>query len=253
MKKNKYVDTSNLIVREIDRRVARDMVVKYHYSKQWTKCSVALGLFYMTGNEHKFFDEPEEKLIGTICYGDPIGRLTGASISDIIPRESVFELVRLFVHDGYGKNIESWFISKSFDWLKKNRKDIKALISYSDPQQGHVGTIYQATNWLYQGNKIRPSDSWLFKWEEDGKWQHPRTIFPYYGTTDIEKISTLVEKDFWIKKELRKHRYVYLLGSKKQKRKILKNLKHPILPYPKTAAIEEAEIKKIKVIGVKHG
>ena len=91
MKKNKYVDTSNLIVREIDRRVARDMVVKYHYSKQWTKCSVALGLFYMTGNEHKFFDEPEEKLIGTICYGDPIGRLTGASISDIIPRESVFE------------------------------------------------------------------------------------------------------------------------------------------------------------------
>ena len=33
-----------------------------------------------------------------------------------------------------------------FDWLKKNRKDITDLISYSDPQQGHVGTIYQATN-----------------------------------------------------------------------------------------------------------
>ena len=70
--------------------------------------------------------------------------------------------------------------------------------------------------------------------------------FLIYGTNDIEKISTLVEKDFWIKKELRKHRYVYLLGSKKQKRKILKNLKHPILPYPKEADIEDVEIKKIK-------
>ena len=62
----KYVDTSKLSVREIDRKVAKDMVVKYHYSKQWTKCSVALGLYHTTGNEHQFFDEPEEKLIGTI-------------------------------------------------------------------------------------------------------------------------------------------------------------------------------------------
>jgi hypothetical protein len=37
-----------------------------------------------------------------------------------------------------------------------------------------------------------------------------------------------------------------LLASKKQKRKILKNLKHPILPYPKEADIEDVEIKKIK-------
>ena len=247
MKKNKYVDTSKLSVREIDRKVAKDMVVKYHYSKQWTKCSVALGLYYTTGNEHQFFDEPEEKLIGTICYGDPIGRHSGASVSAAIPRENVYELVRLFVHDGYGNNIESYLIGEGFRWLKKNRSDIKALISYSDPQQGHVGTIYQATNWLYQGNRIRPNDSWLFKWEEEGKWQHGRTIFPYYGTNDIEKMKSLVEKDFWVKKELRKHRYIYLLGSKSEKRTALKNLKHPLLPYPKTADIVEPEVMKIKV------
>ena len=164
-----YVDTSTLSVREIDRKIAKEMIVKYHYSKQWTKCSVALGLYHNTGNEHQFFDEPEEKLIGTICYGDPIGRHSGASISTIIPRESAFELVRLFVHDGYGSNIESYLIGEGFKWLRKNRKDIKALISYADPQQGHVGTIYQATNWVYQGNRIRPNDSWLFKWEEDGQ------------------------------------------------------------------------------------
>ena len=104
---DKYCDTSKLSIRKIDKRTAKKMVVKHHYSKLWTKCSVALGLFHQTGKEHAFFDEPEEKLIGTICYGDPIGRHSGASISAAIPRECVYELVRLFIHDGYGNNIES--------------------------------------------------------------------------------------------------------------------------------------------------
>ena len=57
----------------------------------------------------------------------------------------------------------------------------------------------------------------------------------------------LVEKDFWVKKELRKHRYVYLLGNKSEKRTAVQNLKHPTFPYPKTADIIEPEIVKIKV------
>ena len=57
----------------------------------------------------------------------------------------------------------------------------------------------------------------------------------------------LVEKDFWVKKELRKHRYVYLLGSKSDKRKAMNNLKYPSLPYPKVADIEEIEIIKVEV------
>ena len=68
-----------------------------------------------------------------------------------------------------------------------------------------------------------------------------------YGTNNIEKMKGLVEKDFWVKKELRKHRYVYLLGSKNEKRTALKNLKHPLFPYPKTADIVEPEVIKINV------
>ena len=65
-----YCDTSKLSIRKIDKASAKKMVVKHHYSKLWTKCSVALGLFYQTGKEHAFFDEPEEKLIGVCVYGD---------------------------------------------------------------------------------------------------------------------------------------------------------------------------------------
>ena len=204
------VDTTKLSVREVDRKIAREMIIENHYSHKWTKCSVALGLFYSDGSQHKFFDEDDERLIGVICYGDPIGRHSGASISTEIPRENVYELVRLFVHDGYGGNVESYLIGKGFKWLKENKPNIKGLISYADPQMGHVGTIYQATNWIYQGNRIRPND-------------------------------------FWIKKELRKHRYVYLLGNKSEIRKARKGLKHPQLTYPKTSDIEDVEIKKIEV------
>ena len=245
-----YCDTSKLSIRQIDKPTAKKMVVKYHYSKLWTKCSVALGLFIDTGKEHSFFDEAEEKMIGVIVYGDPIGRLTGQSISDEIKRTEVLELTRLFIHDGYGSNIESWFISQSFNWLRKNKSEIKALISYASPVEGHSGTIYQATNWIYQGNNNRWNDGWIFKFDEEARlpwtlsdrWIHGRTIFPYFKTNDPYEIQKQVNKTFWIRKELQKHRYVYILANKKQKKKIMKTLKHETLPYPKSRDTDESEI-----------
>ena len=104
--------------------------------------------------------------------------------------------------------------------------------------------VYRSNN--NQRNKIRPNDSWVFKFNEDGEWQHGRTIFPYYGTNDPEKIRLQVKKPFWLKKELRKHRYVYLLGSKSERKKILNTLKYPALPYPKEKISTELEIIKME-------
>ena len=244
----KYCDTTKLSIRPVTKNRAKRMVVNHHYSHLWTKCSVALGLFHQTGNEHAFFDEPEEKMVGVIVYGDPIGRLTGQSISDEIDRKEVLELTRLFIHDGYGSNIESWFISQSFNWLRKHKQDIKALISYASPVEGHSGTIYQATNWIYQGNNNRWNDGWLFKFEPGGRWKHGRTIFPYYNSNDPKEIQKKVTEPFWIKKEQQKHRYVYILAGKRDKKKIMKSLKHNTLPYPKQSDIEHTEEIKLEPI-----
>ena len=187
-------------------------------------------------------------MIGVIVYGDPIGRHSGASISEGLDRTEVYELTRLYVHDGYGSNLESWFISQSFKWLKKYQPHIKALISYASPMEGHVGTIYQATNWIYQGNNNRWNDAWLFKFEEDGRWIHGRTIFPYYKTNDPEEIRKQVTEPFWIRKEQQKHRYVYILASKKNKKKIMRTLKHETLPYPKSRDTDESDIIKMEPI-----
>ena len=42
---------------------------------------------------------------------------------------------------------------------------------------------------------------------------------------------------------LMKHRYVYIL---KNKRKLIKNLKHPTLPYPKVEDMNDMKITKVE-------
>jgi hypothetical protein len=243
-----YCDTSKLVVRQVNKNIAKDIIVNNHYSGIWTKVSYAIGLFHVSNDEHKFFGGVNEKLIGVACYGDPVGRHSGASISELLDRTEVLELTRLFVFDGYGSNIESWFVGKSFEWLRKNALHIKALVSYSDPKAGHLGTVYQATNWIYQGNRIRPNDSWSFKWSEDDEWHHSRTSFVKYGTNDPKAIQTMVSMPFWIKKEPRKHRYVYILLNGRERKKLLKSLKYPSLPYPKAKEEFIEEIHKLEPI-----
>ena len=109
-----YCDISKFSIREINKNIAKDIIVNNHYSGIWTKVSYAIGLFYISEDEHNFFSGVNEQLVGVACYGDPVGRNAGASISELLPRDGVLELTRLFVFDGYGSNIESWFVGKTF-------------------------------------------------------------------------------------------------------------------------------------------
>tara|TARA_Y100001963_G_scaffold80611_1_gene111872 strand:+ start:428 stop:994 length:567 start_codon:yes stop_codon:yes gene_type:complete len=177
-------------------------------------------------------------LIGVVTYGYPVGRLAAQSISPELENNQVLELTRLFILDGYGKNIESWFISQSMKWLRENAKDIKALISYADPRVGHMGGIYQATNWMYQGDSMRMVDAFSLRLEEDGEWMHSRTVFSKWGSNNLEILKKKIGKTFWIREELRKYRYLYFLGNKGEKKKYMKSLKHPVLEYPTEKELE---------------
>ena len=189
----------------------------------------------------------EEKLIGVAVYGTPVGRLSAQSISELLKPDQVLELTRLYIHDGYGKNIESLALGKSFNWLRKNASHIKALLSYSDPKVSHKGTIYQATNWVYQGNKTKILESRQFKFKEDGEWLHSRTVSAQYGTNGVPALTKKVGHTFWWRVEPPKHRYVYILAGKGEKRKIMKTLKHPPLPYIKELDDEGVTVHKVEV------
>ena len=113
------INPDKIIIRKISKKIAKNMIVKHHYSHTWTMCRYALGIFYETDNQHSFFDEKEEKLAGVAVYGYPVGRSAAASISPEVKQEEVLELTRLFIFDDYGKNTESVVLSKTFNWLKE--------------------------------------------------------------------------------------------------------------------------------------
>jgi len=200
----------------IEKSIAKGLIIKNHYSHKWTSCRYALGLF------------EDLKLIGVAVYGFPVGRQTVKSITPNLNNDEVLELTRLWLIDEAPKNSESFFIGKTFDWLRKNT-GIKVLISYSDPMQDHLGIIYQATNWLYQGNNTMLIKGYLHK--INGEVMHPRSVVALYGTIkeeEIKKIDPAYER-IEMKK---KHRYLYIL-HKKDRKKIISELKHKIVAYPK--------------------
>lgn len=216
----------NYEVNIINRKIAKELIIKNHYTHSVSSCRYPLGLIL------------DNKIVGICMYGYPVGRLAAQSISSNIESKNVLELTRLWVNDSEGKNTESYFIGKTFEWLRMYDKNIKVLISYADPMQKHVGSIYQATNWLYQGNKTRIVDGYYAF--INGEKLHPRTCFSKYGTN---KPNELLKIDPNYKQEEleRKHRYIYILETNKKRRKeILNNLKHPILPYPKLGRNENA-------------
>lgn len=232
-----FVDTSKIFLREINQQIAKDIIVKNHYSHKWSLCSVALGVFLRhEPNQNSFFDNDTDRLIGCLIYGNPVGRSAAASISNELKIDEVYELVRLWIEDvPNAKNMESYCIGQSFHWLRHNRPKIKALLSYADNEAGHTGIIYQSTNWIYQGNSqlaLMPNYS-VSLTNDPYAWIHSRTVSERYGSHNVDHLKKAIGHTFWRKKESSKHRYIYILAKGKERKKILENLKHKSFPYPK--------------------
>ncbi len=207
---------SDFSLKVVDKKIAKELIVQNHYSHKWSSCRYALGLFN------------NDVLIGVAVYGFPVGRQTVKSITPYLNNDEVLELTRLWLIDEAPKNSESYFLGLTFDWLRKNTK-IKVIISYSDPMQNHLGIIYQATNWLYQGNNTMLIKGYLHK--INGDIMHPRSVVAQFGTIKIEDLKK-IDPNYERIEMMKKHRYLYIL-HKKDRKKIISELKHKILPYPK--------------------
>ena len=229
-----YVKAGSVFIEEIPPSVAKKMIIEKHYTHAFSMCRYALGIYYVGEKDHKFYDEKEKKLIGCMTYGYPVGRSAIKSMIPTLEKEEVLELTRLYIDDGYGKNIESLSMGKSFKWLKQNASNIKMLISYADPEQMHLGTIYQATNWLYQDCRdIQLMPNYSVSLGEPHKWIHSRTVFSKWGSHNVEHLKKHIGQTFYRKREAPKHRYLYFLGSSRENKKMRTQLKHDCKAYPK--------------------
>ena len=124
-----YCDVSKVHLAPITKDVAKEIIVKKHYTHAWTMCRYALGIYYKTESENQFGDS---KLIGCLIYGFPVGARASTSVCEGLSKDNILELTRLYCDDGYGANIESYALGQSFKWFRENDKAIKVLLSYAD-------------------------------------------------------------------------------------------------------------------------
>lgn len=131
--------------------------------------------------------------------------------------------------------------SKLIGWSLKFEKQLgnKLAIAFSDTDAGEIGTVYQATNWIYVGvgsswiQWISPNEKiWSFnrftKWCKDNRM----------NTIDGKRL--LIKKGWSSQKTNPKHRYVFILDdSDKRLIELVESMRQP---YPKrgTGEIDNA-------------
>lgn len=195
-------------IKPISYKLAMELVVKNHYLHRKCPCSQAFGLF------------ESDRVVGCVVYGTPSSAPLRKGICGFDERFNVLELTRLWIEDDTPKNAESYLIGNTIKLLNK-----EIIVSYAEINQGHLGVVYQATNWIYTGLSAKRTN-----WTIEGLDKHCQTIADKYTAKELrEKYGD----KFKLVNRPRKHRYIYFNATKSRKRELFKKLKYKIEPYPK--------------------
>lgn len=208
---HKQISPANLFdIKQVSYNIAINIVCEFHYLKRQAPCSSAFGLYCKTC----------KMICGIIIYGTPSSSSLREGICGKEEKDNVIELTRLWIKDGTPTNTESYLIGNT---LKKSGKEI--IVSYAEPDQGHIGIVYQATNWIYTGLSEKRTN-----WKIEGIQKHSQTIADKYSSLEA-KIK--YGDKFSIIERPRKHRYVYFNCKPNRKKQLISKLNYSISPYPK--------------------
>ena len=190
-------------------RVAKPVLVREHY------------LHSMPGGTRLAFGILRDgRLMGALTLG--AGPKLAYRLVDGAEPYDCATLSRFWLSDDLPSNAESRVLGIVLRALRRNT-NIKFIVAYADPSRGHIGTIYQATGWLYTGLSSAMSLYDL----GDGKLHHSRSLGHTFGSHSVRHFEA---QGVHIKlvRQAAKHRYVYLLDPTCRER-----LTVPVLPYPK--------------------
>lgn len=192
---------------------AEPWLLKKHYAKRIPPISYAFGAY------------KGRQLVGVVTYGTPVSSALRVGVCGEQWMDNVIELNRLCCDNE--KNVASTLVGRSLQMLPKPL----VVVSYADTEQGHIGYVYQATNFVYTGLSAKRTD-WKLKGMEH---LHGATVADMSRGQE-NRAQWMRDKfgdDFYLQDRSRKHRYVYFVGSKGQKKLMQSALTYTIEPYPK--------------------
>ena len=203
--------SENFYIKEIERDLANDIIVKNHYSKKFYNATyIHLGLF------------ENEVLKGVLQYGYAMNPASCGSVVEGTKQDEYLELNRMWLCDSIQiKYAESQAISMSVSYIKKKYPKIKWIQSFADERCGGFGIVYQACSFSYYGEHNS-----IF-WELNGQVYHNSLMT---RNPKLSKSAKLIQenKDNAISYNLRQFRYIKFLDSRWKKKCLLKEQ-----PYPK--------------------
>ena len=103
-------------------------------------------------------------------------------------------------------------LSKSLKLLRKSNPGLQLVVSYADANVGHLGIIYQAGSWIFEGTV--PA---RYLHIINGEAVHGRTVYDRYGRSDLGWIRENIDKDAHTIKLKPKFKYIFPLTKKARK------------------------------------
>ncbi len=206
--------SENLRVASVDNKSTYDMLLNTHYAQRIPSISYAFGLFH------------DLVLLGVVTFGTPSSAPLRRGVCGDEWKTKVLELNRLCLVNNE-KNAASFLVGRALKMLPAPR----IIVSYADISQGHVGYVYQATNFLYCGLSAKRTD-WKVKGLEH---LHGQTIADEFRGVP-NRAAAMRDKygsDFYLQTRPRKHRYVTFTGSRRDKKIFSAALRYGVEDYPK--------------------
>jgi hypothetical protein len=213
-------DIKRAIVRPVSKETAEKIILEYEYLGKMANTYYHFGIYF--GNW----------CAGVTCFGSfnaPMGY--GNFVGDKYKDKGI-QLSRGACVYWAHEHSASKLISGSLRIL--NNLGYKYVVAFSDPEAGEIGTVYQATNWHYLGFGKTYGKCHLYNKNSNKKIMDYRD-FPRGGNSlEIEFTENIFyNDDLELRPVKPKGRYVYLLGTKKEKKEMMCVLKKHIQPYPK--------------------
>lgn len=158
------------------REAARYAVEHWHYSR---RMPVGKLTPYGVWEGGRFIGAVVFGRGGTSAIGKPYG----------LDQTSVCELVRVALtkHRAPVTRI----VAIALKLLRRANPGLRLVVSYADPAQGHVGTIYQAGGWTYVGE----SGGDVFYRTKGGRLVHSRVVSPTGFNRQFGELRRCYRKD----------------------------------------------------------
>jgi len=200
---------------------AKFAVMNWHYSKTMP-----------AGKLVKFGVWENDKFIGAVIFGRGANGNLGKPYG--LTQTETCELVRVALKSHLSPVTK--IVAICLRELSKT--GLRLVVSFADTEQRHVGTIYQAGNWVYTGLAGKAGGVSI---KVNGKWIHKRTLGALYGRRDkafLDEHFPNAER----RGDTAKYRYVYPLDAEMRKQ-----IEPLAKPYPKRVTSIDSDAAAFQV------